>query len=315
MPVRHILLAVAVAVVWGANFVVIDAGLGDLPPLTFVALRFLFVLVPAIFFVPRPAIRWRDLAAVGLLMSVAQFGLLYTSLHLGMPPGLASLVLQIQVMLTVVIAALALHERPSVRQQVGVLVGLAGLAVVAVGRSASTPLVALLLCVAAALAWASGNVVARRIGSPSGIGLTIWSALFVPGPILALSLLIDGPAAIATGLRHAGWATLASTLYTAYLSSVFGYGVWNSLLGRHPATAVVPFTLLVPVSGIATAWVVTGETPTLGTIVGGLLLMLGVLVTVVAVRRRRGGGGRGSGGRASRGRPGSDAEETAELVA
>lgn len=287
MPPRHAFLAVLVTIVWGANFVVIDKGIHDMPPLTFVALRFVFVLLPAIFLVPRPAVRWRDLAAVGLLMSVAQFGLLYTSLHLGMPPGLASLVLQVQVMFTVVIAALALRKRPSIRQQVGVLVGLVGLAVVAVGRSATTPALALVLCIGAALAWASGNVVARRVGSPSGIGLTIWSALFVPVPIFALSLVVDGPAAIASGFRHADGVTVFSTLYTAYLCSVFGYGVWNSLLGRYPAASVVPFTLLVPVSGIATAWLVSGERPTLGTLVGGLLLMLGVLVTMLTVRRRR----------------------------
>lgn len=286
MPLRHALLAVLVTVIWGANFVVIDAGLGDLPPLTFVALRFVAALLPAIFVVKRPAVRWRDLAAVGLLMSVAQFGLLYTSLHLGMPPGLASLVLQAQVVFTVVIAALALRERPSARQQVGVLLGLVGLTVVALGRGSATPVLALLLCIGAALAWASGNVVARRVGTASGLGLTVWSALVVPVPMFALSLVLDGPEAIATGLRHMGWGTLGSTLYTAYLCSVFGYGVWNSLLARHAAAAVVPFTLLVPVSGMATAWVFTGERPSAFSLVGGLVLMLGVLVTVVTVRRR-----------------------------
>lgn len=286
MPPRHALLAVVVTLVWGANFVVIDAGLGDLPPLTFVVLRFLLVLVPAIFVVPRPAIRWRDLAAVGLLMSAAQFGLLYTSLAVGMPPGLASLVLQAQVVLTVVIAALALRERPSGAQQVGVLLGLLGLGVVALGRSAAVPVVALVLCIAAALAWASGNVVARRVGTASGLGLTVWSALFVPLPVLALNLLVDGPQAVLTGLQHAGWATFLSSAYTAYLCSLFGYGVWNSLLARHPASAVVPFTLLVPVSGIATAWLAYGERPGAASAVGGLVLMVGVAVTALGARRR-----------------------------
>jgi len=287
MPVRHALAAVLVTVVWGANFVVIDVGLHDMPPLTFAALRFVAVLVPALLVVRRPAVPWRDIVLVGLFMGVGQFGLLYTSLHLGMPPGLASLVLQMQVMFTVVIAALALHERPTTRQQLGVLVGLVGLAVVAIGRSAETPLVGLVLCLGAALAWASGNVVARRVRAQSGLAMTVWSAVVVPVPLLALSLLLDGPRAITEGFRHADLATLGSTLYTAYLCSLFGYGVWNSLLARHPASAVVPFTLLVPVSGIATAWLFRGERPTAGTIIGGLLLMVGVLVTMATVRRRR----------------------------
>ena len=113
MTPRHALAAIAVAVIWGANFVVIDAGLHDMPPLTFVALRFVAVLLPAIFFVKSPDARWRDILLIGLFLSLGQFALLYLSLHLGMPPGLASLVVQVQVIFTVVIAALALHERPT----------------------------------------------------------------------------------------------------------------------------------------------------------------------------------------------------------
>jgi len=286
MPLRHVLLAVLVALVWGANFVIIDAGLHDMPPLTFAALRFVVVLVPAIFLVRRPDVPWRDIVLVGMLMSVAQFGLLYTSLHLGMPPGLASLVLQVQVMFSVILAAVALREKPTARQQVGVLIGLIGLVVVAVGRSAATPLLALMLCLGAALAWAGGNVVARRVGAQSGLGMTVGSALVVPVPLLGLSLVLDGPSAIADGLRHADLVTVGSTLYTAYLCSLFGYGVWNTLLARHPAPVVVPFTLLVPVSGIATAWLARGERPTTGTALGGVLLMVGVAVTVVRRRRR-----------------------------
>jgi O-acetylserine/cysteine efflux transporter len=285
MSLRHALAAVAVAVIWGANFVVIDAGLHDMPPLTFVALRFVAVLVPAIFVVKRPDARWRDIFLVGLFLSFGQFGLLYLSLHLGMPPGLASLVVQVQVIFTVVIAALALHERPTRRQQLGVLLGLVGLTIVALGRTASTPLLAVVLSLAAALSWATGNVVTRRVGTASGLSMTVWSALVVPVPMFALSLLVDGPDAVATGLRHIDAVTVGSTLYTAYLCSLFGYGVWNTLLARYPAATVVPFTLLVPVSGIATAWIVRGEKPTLGTAVGGLLLLLGVLVTAVSRRR------------------------------
>ena len=285
MTPRHAIAAVAVAIIWGANFVVIDAGLHDMPPLTFVALRFVAVLVPAMFFVKRPDARWRDILLIGLFLSLGQFGLLYLSLDLGMPPGLASLVVQVQVIFTVVIAALALHERPSKRQQLGVLIGLVGLTVVALGRTADTPLLALMLCLAGALSWATGNVVTRRVGTASGLSMTVWSGLVVPVPLFALSLLVDGPEAVANGLRHIDAVTIGSTLYTAYLCSLFGYGVWNTLLARYPTASVVPFTLLVPVSGIATAWVFRGEQPTVGTAVGGLLLLLGVLVTAVSRRR------------------------------
>ena len=308
VPPRHIALAVLVAVIWGANFVVIDLGLGDLPPTLFVALRFVVVLVPAIAFVPRPLVPWRDVLLVGLFMSLGQFALLYTALAVGMPAGLASLVLQAQVGLTVVIAALALREQPSRPQVIGVLVGAVGLGVVAVGRASTTPALGLVLVVAAATSWAVGNVVARRAsgrrrataaapapgdrqhgGFGAGLSMTVWSALVVPLPLLALSLAVDGPDAVAHALTHLTGAAVLSTLYTAWLASLVGYGIWNTLLARHRAAAVVPYTMLVPVVGLTTAWLVQGEAPNAWEASGGVLLLLGVAITtgVLDPRRRR----------------------------
>ncbi len=306
MPPRHIALAVLVAAIWGANFVVIDLGLGDLPPTLFVALRFVVVLVPAIALVPRPRVPWRDVVAVGLFMSLGQFALLYTALSVGMPAGLASLVLQAQVVLTVLIAAVTLRERPSRAQVVGIAVGAVGLAVVAAGRAATTPLVGLVLVVAAATSWAVGNVAARRApgraqatdaghatSRPSGFGdglsMTVWSALVVPLPLFALAMALDGPDAVGHALTHLTVPAVLSTLYTAWLASLVGYGIWNTLLARHRAAAVVPYTMLVPVVGLSTAWLVQGEAPNAWEATGGALLLLGVAVTtgVLVPRRRR----------------------------
>ncbi|MDF2806366.1 MAG: EamA family transporter [Cellulosimicrobium sp.] len=310
MPLRSSLLAVLVAVVWGVNFVVIDLGLGNVPPTLFVALRFLVVLVPAIFLVPRPRARWRDVLLVGTFMSLGQFGLLYTALALGMPAGLASLVLQAQVGLTVLFAAAALREVPTRSQLVGVLVGAAGLVVVGVGRSASTPALAFVVTLAAAASWAVGNVVARRAGrrdhGPTsrdqgstsrdqgstsrpgldGLSMTVWSALVVPVPMLGLSLALDGPDAVGHALTHLTLAPVLSTLYTAWLASLVGYGIWNTLLARYPASAVVPFTMLVPPVGMLAAWVVLDEVPNAAELAGGVVLLLGVATTTGVLRRR-----------------------------
>jgi O-acetylserine/cysteine efflux transporter len=287
VPIKDALLAVMVAVIWGMNFVVIDEGLAGVPPLLFVTIRFIVVLLPAVFLIPRPAVPWRTLATVGIFLSVGQFGLLYSALAAGMPPGLASLVLQAQVLFTVVLAALHLHERPTPRQIAGTLVGVVGLALVASGRSGQTPVLALLLTLAAALSWATGNIASRQAKVASGLSLTVWSALFVPVPLLALSLLIDGPAEVGHALSHLTLANVLSTAYTAYLASLVGYGIWNTLLARHQAALVVPFTLLVPVVGIITAWLVQGEQPNPAEAVGGVVLLLGVAITSITLRARR----------------------------
>ena len=80
--------------VWGTNFVVIKLALPTLSPLLLGVLRFTLVLVPAVLFIPRPAVPWRKLAAYGVLIGSGQFGLLYLSLNGFIAPGLASLVIQ-----------------------------------------------------------------------------------------------------------------------------------------------------------------------------------------------------------------------------
>ena len=295
MTTRHTLLAVLTAAIWGFNFVVIQWGMAGVPPLLFVAVRFLVVAAPAVLLLaPRPPVALWKVAVVGTFLSLGQFAFLYVSIDAGMPAGLASLVLQAQVVITILAATVVLRERPTRPQLLGVVLGSAGLVVVAAGREAHVPLAALLLCLCAACSWAVGNVVVRALKVPGGLSLTIWSAMVAPVPLLLLSLLVDGPDGVSAGLSAFGWKALVSTAYTAVLASFVGYGVWNSLLARYPSSQVVPWVLLVPPVGIVSAWLCLGETPGTAELAGGAVLVLGVLV---AQRRQRPAGGRYSSGR------------------
>ena len=287
MSPRHTLLAVLTAAIWGFNFVVIQWGMAGVPPLLFVGVRFLVVAAPAVLLLaPRPQVAAWKIAAVGTFLSLGQFAFLYAAIDAGMPAGLASLVLQSQVVLTILAATVVLRERPTRPQTIGVVLGSVGLVVVGAGRNGHVPLPALLLCLLGACSWAVGNVVVRALKVPGGLGLTIWSALVVPVPILLLSLLIDGPHGMASGLSAFGWKAVVSTAYTAVLASFVGYGVWNSLLARYPSSQVVPWVLLVPPVGIVSAWLCLGETPGPAELAGGAVLVLGVLVAQDKLRRR-----------------------------
>ena len=277
---RDCLLAALVASIWGFNFVVIDWGMEGVPPLLFAAIRFACVALPAVFLVARPDAPWRVVAAVGAFMSLGQFGFLYVSMDAGMPPGLAALVLQAQVVFTILIAAGVLRELPTGTQVAGVLVGAVGLAVVAVGRGGQVSTVALSLCLLGALSWGIGNVISRASGVRGGLSLTVWSAVVVPVPLLALSLAVDGPAAVGDALASFSWQAGVSTLYTAGLASLVGYGVFNTLLSRNPSSSVVPWVLLAPVVAMTSAWALLGQQPNTAELAGGLLLVLGVLVAM-----------------------------------
>jgi len=266
MTPRHTLLALLVVVLWGFNFVAIDLGLAKVPPLVFLAMRFVLVAVPAVFFIRPPAIGWRNILLIGAFLSLGQFTLLYLALSLGMPPGLASLLLQTQIVFSVVVSSLLLREHPTRRQLVGL------------------PLVITLL---AALSWAIGNVLSRRARAASGLSLVVWSGLVVPVPSLGLALLVNGPQAVGYSLTHLSIAAILSTVYTAVAASLVAYTIWNSLLARYPTGAVVPFTLLVPVIGILAAWVVYRENPTASEIVGGAIMLGGLAAAVVNRRPRR----------------------------
>lgn len=280
-------LAALVALIWGVNFLAIEWGLQDVPPLLFAAIRFCAVVLPAVFLVARPAVRWRTLAGIGLFMSAGQFGFVYAAMEAGLPPGIAALVLQAQVVFTIVIAAGVLRELPTPVQALGVGVAAVGLAVVGTGRGGDIPLLALLLCLAGALSWAVGNVIARAAKAPGGLGVTVWSALFVPLPLLAVSLLVEGPSGIADGLAAFGWKALASTAFTAGVSSLLGYGIFNSLLARNPAHLVVPWVLLVPPVAMVSAWFAFGERPNAAEALGGLVMLLGVMLALRPPARAR----------------------------
>jgi O-acetylserine/cysteine efflux transporter len=274
MPRRHVLIATLVAVVWGVNFVVIHVGLDSFPPLLFAALRFCLVAL-ALPFVPRPGVPVRYVLAVGVFLSAGQFGLLFLGIDRGVPAGLASLILQLQAAFTVGLAVLLLGERPRRAQLVGGALALLGIGIIAAGRASAVPLGALALTIGAAFSWALGNVATRRAQSPNPLGLLVYSSLVPPLPLLTLSWLTERGESVS--LDASGVLAL---LYVVVLSTLLGFGVWAWLLGRHPASTVAPFTLLVPVVGIAAAWLALGETPSAAELIGAAVVLGGLALTV-----------------------------------
>jgi len=288
MPRRHVLLALAVAVVWGVNFVVIHVGLDHFPPLLFAALRFCLVAL-ALPFVPRPVVPAKYVVAVGVFLSAGQFGLLFLGIDKGMPAGLASLVLQLQAAFTVGLAVLLLKERPQRAQLAGGALALAGIGIIAAGRASAVPIGALALTVGAAASWGFGNVATRKARTPNPLGLLVWSSLVPPLPLLTLSFLTErGDPVDFTA------SSILALLYVVVLSTLLGFGAWAWLLGRHPASTVAPFTLLVPVVGIAAAWLALNEVPSGAELIGAEVVLTGLALTVGLTAPRRAGEGGGA---------------------
>jgi O-acetylserine/cysteine efflux transporter len=113
MSPRDILLALAVVLVWGTNFVAVKWGADEVPPLLLSALRYVVAAMPVIFFVRRPPVSWWLLIACGMTVGVGQFAFLFSAIKLGMPAGLSSLVLQVQVFFSIGLAVLLLGSGPA----------------------------------------------------------------------------------------------------------------------------------------------------------------------------------------------------------
>ncbi|PQZ86715.1 EamA family transporter [Arthrobacter sp. MYb227] len=296
MKPRDTLLALLVVLLWGLNFLFIDLGLRDTLPLVFVALRFAAVAFPLIFFVPKPQASWKVIAGIGLTMSAGQFGLLFTAMHLGLPTGLAPVVLQSQMFFTIGLGALFLREYPNRKQLLGTVLGIVGLVVVGFGRVAAisegtglaSVLLPLLICIAAGFSWGIGNVISRSASGASGLGLVVHSALWVPLPMVGLSLLLDGPAAVGDAFTTLGPETWWGVAFTAVMASLVGYSIWNTLLGKYPTAKVVPYTLLIPAIGMGSAAIVLGQYPNALELMGALILVAGVGVGTLTLRRKRG---------------------------
>ncbi len=285
MPLRDMLAALVVIVAWGLNFVVIKLGLSEVPPLLLGALRFTFVALPAVFFIRRPQLPWRIIVLYGLTISLGQFVFLFVAMSVGMPAGLASLVLQAQAFFTVLIAAVFMGERLRWNNLLGMAVAAGGLALIELGAAPGTmTLLGFLLTLLAALCWASGNIVVKGAGKIDMLPLVVWGALIPPLPFLALSWVYEGPALIWSSLAGISHVGVLAVVYLAGVATVIGYSLWGRLLARHPAGKVAPLSLLVPVLGLISSALLLDEHLAPVQWYGGAVVMLGLAVNLFGLR-------------------------------
>ncbi len=280
MSARDVARAVFVAAVWGLAFVATRLGLDDLSAPLLAASRFVIAAVPALV-LPRPPVGWPALIAVGLTLFAGQFVLQFFGIALGMPPGLASVVVQTQALFTIVFAALALGERPTARQAAGSALGLAGLAAIALTVGADLTAVGLVFTLGSAVSWAVGNILVKRLPPAPTLELVVWLSLVPPLPALALALALDGPAGIAQAFGAISWRGLAAVLYLGVVATALAYAIWGDLLRRYPAAAVTPFALLAPFVAAAGSAVAFGERFGPLRLAGMALVLAGLAVIVV----------------------------------
>lgn len=284
MHLQHIALAIAVAVIWGFNFVMIKAGLEELPPILLCALRFFFAAFPAVFFIRRPNIAFRQVAAFGLVMFALQFTLLFFGMAAGTTAGLASLLLQVQVFFTILLAVMFLHEKPSGWQIAGAIIAFSGIGLVAANLGGDISALGMGLIIAAAASWSAGNLISKRLGKIDVLALVVWGSFVAWPPLLLVSFIFEQNFWDLESLSGLTWRSAAAIGYNAYPVTLLGFAAWNWLMSHYPAATVAPFSLLVPVFGFASSAWVLNEPIHPWKIGAATLIIAGLCINLLATR-------------------------------
>lgn len=281
MPASHLLLALAIVAVWGTNFVVIKVSLESFPPFFFAALRYIFALLPVVFFMPRPKVAWGNLCVYGLATGVGQFGVMYYAIDGRISPGLASLVIQTQVFFTIGFAMFFAKEGLKLYQAVAVAVAMTGLVIIALHTDASTTFLGLALVVFAGFSWGIANTVSRRAGAINMLSYVVWASAFSIPPLLIVSLIFEGGAThlwdIALAAPVGAWI---GVLWQSWANTLFGYAAWGWLLSKHPAAVVAPAPLLVPIFGMGASAFFLGEALPSWKVMAAGLVIAGLVVNL-----------------------------------
>ena len=285
--IRDLLLIGIVVFIWGLNFVVIKIGLEQFPPLLFSALRFLTAALPWAFILGRGNLKWSVILSVGFALGFAQFSFLFVGIYLGMPPGLSSLILQSQVIFTVILGIFVFADLPNRFQWAGILTGILGIAVIGetVAADAVIPAISFVFLLLAGFSWAVSNILMKRAGQIDMLRLILWMSLVPPIPLLLLSAIFETgqiDSLLSFDLKAAG-----TLFYVGLVSTIFAFAIWGQMLKRHSPLTIAPFSLLVPIFGMSLSALLLGESFGPVRMAGSALVMAGLALIVLSPRLQK----------------------------
>lgn len=275
MKPLHICFATLISGIWGANFLITKVGLQELPPIFFTCLRYTAIICPLIFFIGRAGLAWDLILKIGTTLGTLTFTLAFIGIKLGVPAGLTSLLMQTQVIFTLVLSALILRDVPSVGQQTGVAISAAGIGLLIWNYSQSPAFTGLMFVLAGALCSGITKIFMKRGGQYDTFRLMIWMSLVPPVPLFLLSLIFETGQLEA--LQSVTYRGIGAVLFNAFVSTVLGFGLMGYLIKIYSPNTVAPFAFLVPVFGLFGGYLFLDEILDLASTIAVVVIMLGLL--------------------------------------
>lgn len=278
LPFKDIVIAIAVALSWAFNLVVIKLTIQGISPLTFGFLRFVFVAFPLIFFVARPKIPMGKLILIGLILGVAKFALMFKGLEKGISIGMCALTLQTQVIFTALFSYFIFGYRSSKREIFGIFLALCGIAMLAVQTESTSTFIGFMLVLSSALCWGLSNNISRTLKGVNILQLTVWMSLVPPIPYFLLSQAWEGPDVFFESLHMFGLKELAATAYIVIVATLFGLTGWTWLMRQHNPAKISIYGLLIPVFSVFFGWICLDEILTPLTFVACATVFSGLVI-------------------------------------
>ncbi len=260
MKLKHLIMSILLAAIWGFNFVVIKFGLKFIPPLLFSFIRFFLVSIPAIFFIKPPNVPIKLIAIYGITAFALQFALLFLGINMGVTAGIASLLFQVQVFFSIFLAIIFLKETINIQQIIGSIIAFFGIILIGMNLSGDVSLIGFILILASAAAWGTGSIMSKKFNTSNFVGVVVWGGLFAWPLLLLMSIIFEGIDQIINSFYQHNLISILAIIYIAYIATFVGFYIWNRLLSKYPVSTIAPFCLLVPIFGMVSSILLLNET-------------------------------------------------------
>ena len=276
------LSAISVAIIWGMGFVIAKAAMEHFSPILLMALRFTLTALCMIwFFRPDPKL-FNKLFWIAFVSAAIQYSLTFTGVS-GIDASTAALLIQLEVPFAILLAAVVLGDKLTIRQGVGVSLAFCGAILIVGEPKLANNMRYVLMVIGGGFAWSLGQIMIKMMGVSGGFSLISSVAVFAaPQLFIASYLLEDNQIDQITTASPAAWAAV---VYLGLVMTTLGYAMWYRLLGLYDVNMVMPFLLLLPVASVVGGYLFLDEILTTKIAIGGLLALAGVAIITVRIKQ------------------------------
>lgn len=278
MNAKHVVMAFFIVVLWGLNFVALKIAVLSLPPIFLAGLRFLLISIPWIFFVEKPKVSKRQFITLPITLGVLQYSLLYYGMSTGLSAGLSAVILQTQSFFTVIMSTILIKEKPRLNEILGLLIGALGVIILLINNNGDFKIESVLIILAAAISWGIANIQLKNLGNVNMVSFLIWISPFAAIVLFIISFILEYDLVLNIDFSNVEIKVFLSIFYTAYLSTVIGFTMWQYLLNKYKSVQITPYGLLVPVTGSIFGYIILSEVLEIYQIIAGIVIIIGLMV-------------------------------------